>query len=130
MIFIDLVSMGTKYEVEKFDRVTEEQRLVIKKKALGVIFMSVTDNILREIADEDTAAKAWKKLEELAEGEGLVTTNKSGGRKNHGKNETCWWSIWACKEILSRVSSWYFLATMEEDELLVGPQLHMGIGWH
>ncbi|KAF7815134.1 Retrovirus-related Pol polyprotein from transposon TNT 1-94 [Senna tora] len=41
--------------------VTEEQRLMIK----GAISMSVTDSVLREIAGEDTATKAWKKLEEL-----------------------------------------------------------------
>ncbi|KAF7808411.1 Retrovirus-related Pol polyprotein from transposon TNT 1-94 [Senna tora] len=45
--------------------VTEEHRFVIKKKALGAIFMSITYIVLREIVDEDIVAKAWKKLEQL-----------------------------------------------------------------
>jgi Domain of unknown function (DUF4219) len=42
---------------EKFaDSVTEEQRKALGKKALSAIFMSVTDSVLREIADEETTA--------------------------------------------------------------------------
>lgn len=37
----------------------------LKKRTLNVIFMSVTDNVLHEIAGEKSASAAWKKLEEL-----------------------------------------------------------------
>ncbi|KAF7831598.1 Retrovirus-related Pol polyprotein from transposon TNT 1-94 [Senna tora] len=59
--------------------VTKEQRLVIKKKVLGAIFMSVTNSVLREIAGEDTAAKVWKKLEELLGESGHVKKYCLGG---------------------------------------------------
>src|SRR3954464_8477402 len=50
---------------EKFFGVSEESNVELQKRALSAIFMSVTDNVLREIATEKTASDAWKKLEEL-----------------------------------------------------------------
>src|SRR2546430_11493298 len=50
--------------VEKFDENSDEiQKADLKERALSAIFMSVTDNVLREIADEETASGVWKKLE-------------------------------------------------------------------
>src|SRR3954466_11709883 len=50
---------------EKFSGVTEESKVELQERALSAIFMSVTDNVLREITTEKTASDAWKKLEEL-----------------------------------------------------------------
>src|SRR5438270_13349774 len=59
--------------VEKFDEDSDEsKKVVLKKRALSAIFMSVTDNVLREIANEKTASGAWKKLEGLYAGKNLT----------------------------------------------------------
>src|SRR3954467_5028242 len=50
---------------EKFSWVSEESKVKLQERALSAIFMSVTDNVLREIATEKTASDAWKRLEEL-----------------------------------------------------------------
>src|SRR3954471_6678505 len=51
---------------EKFsDDSTESEKLDLKERTLSAISMSVTDNVLREIAGEKSASAAWKKLEEL-----------------------------------------------------------------
>src|SRR5881628_2196937 len=50
---------------EKFSGVSEESKVELEEKAMSAIFMSVTDNVLREIATEKKAYDAWKKLEEL-----------------------------------------------------------------
>src|SRR3954464_9860673 len=58
-----------KAAVEKFDADSDEiQKADLKERALSAIFMSVTDNVLREIADEESASGAWKKLEGLYAG--------------------------------------------------------------
>lgn len=44
-------------------KATEKEDL--KERALSAIFMSVTDSVLREIAEEKSAATAWKKLKDL-----------------------------------------------------------------
>src|SRR5436190_1679331 len=55
--------------VEKFDEDSDEiKKADLKERALSAIFMSVTDNVLREIADEETASGVWKKLEGLYAG--------------------------------------------------------------
>src|SRR3954466_16153042 len=52
--------------VEKFDEDSDEfKKADLKERALSAIFMSVTDNVLREIADEETVSGAWKKWESL-----------------------------------------------------------------
>src|SRR2546430_11761428 len=52
--------------VEKFDEDSDESKKAdLKERTLSAIFMSVTDSVLREIADEETASGAWKKLEGL-----------------------------------------------------------------
>src|SRR3954468_13171065 len=59
--------------VEKFDKNSDEiKKADLKERALSAIFMSVTDNVLREIADEVTPSGAWKKLEGLYAGENLT----------------------------------------------------------
>src|SRR3954468_20792952 len=59
--------------VEKFDEDSDEfKKTDLKERALSAIFMSVTDNVLREIADEETASGAWKKLESLYAGKSLT----------------------------------------------------------
>src|SRR4051812_15077106 len=50
---------------EKFSGVSEESKVELQERALSAIFMSVTDNVLREIVTEKKASDAWKKLEEL-----------------------------------------------------------------
>ena len=62
-----LVLQGLWKAIEKkfSDNSTESEKLDLKERALGAIFMSLTDNILREIAREKSASAAWKKLEEL-----------------------------------------------------------------
>src|SRR3954466_5088207 len=50
---------------EKFFGVSDESKVELQERALNAIFMSVTDNVLREIATKKTASDAWKKLEEL-----------------------------------------------------------------
>ena len=50
---------------EKVSWVSEESKVELQERALSTIFMSVTDNILREIATEKMASDAWKKLKEL-----------------------------------------------------------------
>src|SRR5436189_3712177 len=50
---------------EKFSGVSEESKVELQERALSAIFMSETDNILREIATEKMTSDAWKKLEEL-----------------------------------------------------------------
>src|SRR3954469_10701645 len=57
---------------EKFTGVSEESKAELIGKALSAIFMSVTDSVLREIASQETAAGAWKKLEELYAGKSLT----------------------------------------------------------
>src|SRR3954465_981800 len=57
---------------EKFSGVSEESKVELKEKALSAIFMSVTDSVLREIADQESASGAWKKLEELYAGKSLT----------------------------------------------------------
>src|SRR3954462_4389371 len=57
---------------EMFSRVSEESKVELQEKYLSAIFMSVTDNVLREIATEKTASDAWKKLEELYSGKSLT----------------------------------------------------------
>jgi transposase InsO family protein len=52
--------------------VKEEERKAQRQKALSALFMSVTDSVLREIANEETAAKAWTKLEELYSAKSLT----------------------------------------------------------
>ena len=52
----------------KFFGVSEESKVELKEQALSAIFMSVTDSVLREIADQESATGAWKKLEELYAG--------------------------------------------------------------
>src|SRR5438270_13978967 len=48
--------------VEKFDEDSDEiKKADLKERALSAIFMSVTDNVLREIADEETASGVWTK---------------------------------------------------------------------
>src|SRR3954466_14267555 len=55
--------------VEKFDEDSDEfKKADLKEMALSAIFMSVTDNVLREIADEETASGTWKKLKSLYAG--------------------------------------------------------------
>src|SRR2546430_16665467 len=50
--------------VEKFDEDSDEiKKADLKERALNDIFISVTDNVLCEIADEETASGVWKKLE-------------------------------------------------------------------
>src|SRR4051812_40076825 len=44
---------------------TESKKLDLKERALGALFMSVTDNVLHEIAGEKFTSAAWKKLEEF-----------------------------------------------------------------
>src|SRR5436190_2950206 len=59
--------------VEKFDEGSDEiKKADLKERALSSIFMSVTDNVLREIADEESASGAWKKLEGLYAGKNLT----------------------------------------------------------
>src|SRR5438045_8748760 len=59
--------------VEKFDEDSDEiKKADLKERALSAIFMSVTDNVLREIADEETASGVWKKLEGLYAGKNLT----------------------------------------------------------
>src|SRR3954468_17874640 len=59
--------------VEKFDEDSDEfKKADLKEMALSAIFMSVTDNVLREIADEETASGAWKKLKSLYAGKNLT----------------------------------------------------------
>src|SRR3954468_14600789 len=59
--------------VEKFDEDSDEfKKTDLKERALSAIFMSVTDNVLREIADEESASGAWKKLESLYAGKSLT----------------------------------------------------------
>src|SRR5438270_10518529 len=43
----------------------EESKVELQERAQSAIFMSVTDNVLREIATKKTASDAWKKLKEL-----------------------------------------------------------------
>ncbi|XP_070006880.1 retrovirus-related Pol polyprotein from transposon TNT 1-94 isoform X1 [Nicotiana sylvestris] len=43
----------------------ETKKEDLKERALSAIFMSVTDSVLREIAEETSAATTWKKLEDL-----------------------------------------------------------------
>ena len=50
----------------------EIKKADLKERALSAIFMSVTDNVLREIADEEIASGAWKKLEGLYAGKNLT----------------------------------------------------------
>src|SRR3954469_2466121 len=58
--------------VEKFKEDSDESKKAdLKKKALSAIFMSVTDNVLREIVDVETASGAWKKLEVFYAGKKL-----------------------------------------------------------
>src|SRR3954471_19451833 len=58
---------------EKFsDDSSESEKLNLKERALGAIFISVTDNVLREIAGEKSASAAWKKLEELYSAKSLT----------------------------------------------------------
>src|SRR3954463_7628209 len=62
-----------KAAVEKFDEDSDEfKKTDLKERALSAIFMSVTDNVLREIADQESASDAWKKLEELYAGKSLT----------------------------------------------------------
>src|SRR5437588_8144274 len=59
--------------VEKFDEDSDAfKKADLKEMALSAIFMSVTDNVLREIADEETASGVWKKLEGLYAGKNLT----------------------------------------------------------
>src|SRR4051812_13904260 len=59
--------------VKKFDEDSDEiKKADLKERALSAIFMSVTDNVLREIADEETALGVWKKLEGLYAGKNLT----------------------------------------------------------
>src|SRR5436189_5534377 len=59
--------------VEKFDEDSDElKKADLKERALSAIFMSVTDNVLCEIADEETASGVWKKLEVLYAGKNLT----------------------------------------------------------
>src|SRR3954462_4396207 len=69
-----LVLQGLRKAIEeKFsDDSTESEKLDLKERALGAIFMSVTDNVLREIAGEKSASAAWKKLEELYSAKSLT----------------------------------------------------------
>src|SRR3954466_6654801 len=57
---------------EKFSGVSEESKVELQERVLSAIFMSVTNNVLREIATEKTASDAWKKLEELYSGKSLT----------------------------------------------------------
>ncbi len=43
----------------------EAEKVDLKERALSAIFMSVTDNVLHEIAGESLASATWTKLEEL-----------------------------------------------------------------
>src|SRR3954467_3307076 len=52
--------------VEKFDEDSDViKNAGLKERTLSDIFMSVIDNVFREIADEETASGVWKKLEGL-----------------------------------------------------------------
>ena len=42
----------------KFSGVSEESKVELKEQALSAIFMSVTDSVLREIADQESASGA------------------------------------------------------------------------
>src|SRR4051812_5811666 len=60
--------------VEKFDRDSDEfKKADLKERVLNAIFMSVTDNVLREIADKESALGMWKKLEGLYAGKNLTS---------------------------------------------------------
>src|SRR3954471_17495988 len=50
---------------EKFFGVSEESKVELQERSLSAIFMSVTDNVMREIATEKTTFDASKKLEKL-----------------------------------------------------------------
>lgn len=43
----------------------ESEKTYFKEMTLSVIFMSILDNLLWEIAEEKSATMAWKKLEDL-----------------------------------------------------------------
>src|SRR4051812_20060851 len=59
--------------VEKFDEDSDESKKAdVKERALSAIFISVIDNILREITDEESASGDWKKLEGLYVGKNLT----------------------------------------------------------
>src|SRR3954470_5414291 len=62
-----------KVVVKKFDKDSDEfKKADLKERALSAIFMSVTDNVHREIAAEETVSGAWKKLESLYAGKNLT----------------------------------------------------------
>src|SRR4051812_38434011 len=59
--------------VEKFDEDSDESKKAdLKERAISAIFISMTDNVLRKIANEETASGAWKKLEGLYAGKNLT----------------------------------------------------------
>ncbi len=45
--------------------IKEVEKTNLNERALSAIFMSVTDDVLRETASESSTYVAWKKLEEL-----------------------------------------------------------------
>src|SRR3954470_20911818 len=71
---LSLVLQGLWKAIEEklSDDSTESKKLDLKERALGAVFMSVTDNVLREIAGEKSASAAWKKLEELYSAKSLT----------------------------------------------------------
>lgn len=52
-------------EQRYFEGMKESEKARMQDRALCAIFMSVNDNVLREIAKEMSASVAWKKLKEL-----------------------------------------------------------------
>jgi hypothetical protein len=50
---------------ERIDIKAIEELTKLEEKAHNVILLSLLDRVLREIADEETTARLWKKLESL-----------------------------------------------------------------
>ena len=66
-------SADTARIVENFDEDSDESKNAdLKERALSTIFMSMTDNVLREIADKEIASGEWKKLEGLYAGKNMT----------------------------------------------------------
>jgi len=63
-----LVHQGCAAALDGEDRLpetlTEDEKKEMLEKAHSIILLSLTDEVLREVVDEETAADIWKKLEE------------------------------------------------------------------
>lgn len=71
---LSLILQGLYKPVDEnfLEGIKEVDRVDLEERAKSAIFMSVTNNVLCDIADENRSSRTWKKLEKLYSAKSLT----------------------------------------------------------